>query len=972
MRLSVFARSPASCPFLGGNGLLRHVLQHCSRSYRGAAIVLCLGSALSATASDDLPALDSRPIEQVIVTGTRIQKQNLISVSPITQLDSRDIRLSGQTRLEDVLKNLPQLYSQDNTNVSNESTGIATISLRNLGAVRTLVLVDGRRLPQGSPYRPGSADINQIPAGLLERVEVLTAGASAVYGSDAMAGVVNFLLMDDFDGVKLDYQFSQYSHDNNNGSMKRRLAALGESAPSGTDRDGDTHDLSLILGRNFDADRGNLTGYLTYRDIDPILQRDRDYSACILRAGDEGLDCQLSPMAEDAHLQGFPGLDVMVQGDEFVPHDGRGYNYAPLNFYQRRDERWTAGLLGRFEFSERLSLYGQFMYMDDDTLAQIAPSGSYGAVVSLNCDNPMLSEQQTDALCGSLGPGSGGSRRVDVWRRSVESRPRTYPIEHESMRFVTGIEGKLNPTWRYDLYALYSEVDMDARFSDEFLFSKVERALDAVIDPVSGDLTCRSVINGSDPACHPWNIFSAGAVSPESVDYLATTIADEGTTEQIVVSGYLAANLAEYGLVSPFASTGIDWIVGAEYRDEDLERTPDALARSGDVIGWEFPRQQLRGGYDVRELYTELSLPLVEGKPWADSLVLDLGYRYSDYSEWDSSDTYKIGVSWAPTASLRFRGSYQRAERVPNAAELFSREVEAQRFGFVDPCGGTAPSRSLEECAYTGVTAEQYGSIPTPIFPYVNFVEGGNEALQPEQSDTYSVGFLYSPPFLAGVSFSLDWYEIKIDNTINDVGVAIVLDQCMDTGDASICSLVNRDPELATLWRDGGFIDARKQNLAYVRTRGYDFLLDASFDLGQAGSLLVSNTLTYLDEFVFKGTSAAIPIDCDGKYHGGCSPMPEVRNHLRLNWVTPWEVTLSSLWRHFDEIENYDNPDETISSFDYLDLALTWDLKDNAQLRLGINNVFDEDPPFITNFSGAWGLYDTLGQYWFAGVTMNF
>ena len=932
----------------------------------------CLAGMASLSAAEE-PTAAERPPEQVIVTGTRIKKPNLVSISPITQLDAEDIRLTGLTRVEDILRNLPQVYVEENSTIANEASGTASVTLRNLGASRTLVLVDGRRLAQGSPYTPQAADINQIPAGLVERAEVLTGGASAVYGADAMAGVINFFLIDDFEGIQFDYQFSRYSHDNDDSTMARRLAVAGEPAPSGTDRDGDTHDASIILGRNFDGGRGNLAGYLTYRDIDPVSLADRDYSACALGWDGVGFLCAGSIYIPEGRFEAMGDLSVMVQGNEFVPYDMRRYNYNPPNDFQRQDERWTAGLIGKYSFGEPLSLYAQLMYTDDDTTGQIAPT-AIGGQVDIRCDNPLLSPQQTDLLCADAGLGAGDSRHVDIFRRNFEGRPRWQETRHESWRLVSGLEGQLDKTWRYDLYALHSEVDMNSHYHEETLRTKVDRALDVATDPVTGEVVCRSVLDGSDPECSPWNIYSEGGVTADVLDYLSTTVFDEGKTELTVVSGYLAANLAEYGLHSPYADSAAELVVGAEYREEHLEILPDAAFTTGSVVGFG-TRSALEGGYDVLEAYTELVLPLVEARPWIDSLRLELGYRYSDYSKWDDTDTYKVGVSWEPVSSLRFRGSYQRAERIPNVNELFTPKWDGISYDVEDPCAGTSPTRAFEECAASGVTLEQYGRIPEPVDDFVRTVGGGNVDLQPEISDTYTVGFIYSPPFLEGVSFGVDWYEIKIDNAIDDVGDAeLVLNFCLDWDDPEICSMVNREPEGGTLWGENANIDIRLRNLGYLRTRGYDMVLDVSLDAGRAGIINLSNILGYVDESKIQSTPTLPAITCRGTLSGPCGSLHKLRNYLRVYWHTPWDLSLSALWRHFDDVEHFYIPGEKIDAYDYVDMALTWDISDTTRLRFGVNNVFDEDPPVVVGRHGntAGGIYDALGQYWFAGLTVEF
>jgi iron complex outermembrane receptor protein len=938
---------------------------------------------------------DDTVIEEVVVTGTRIQKANLISVSPITQLDAEELRLAGITRVEDLLKNLPQLYSTQNSSATNDASGTATLNMRNLGSKRTLVLVDGKRLSQGSPYTAGVSDINQVPGALIDRIEVLTGGASAVYGSDAMAGVINFFLVDDFEGVKLDYQFSQYNHNNDDGGMQNLVEGAGYPVPSGTYRDGDTHDAALMVGANLGDGRGNLTVYVTYRDIDAVTQDKRDHSACALGRYEGGYFCGGSATIGEGLFtdggvlsfeQGLPGFDFMVQGDEFVPWDGRRYNYAPQNYFQRPDERWTAGVLGHYALGGKAEAYTQLMYMDDQTVAQVAPSGLFFNTDFLYCGNPLMSQQQFDALCGNYGLGTDDYQVAFVGRRNVEGGPRQQDIEHTAFRGIFGIRGDINDTWRYDLYGQYAEVDLDKTTYNDTLLPHIKRALDVRSDPDTGEPVCRSVLDGSDSACQPWNIFAEGGVTQAALDYISAPISDSGTTDQTIVSGYLAANLADYGIVSPLAETGMDVILGAEYREENLELDPDKHAQTGDVIGIGESVSPLDGGFDVTEFYTELSFPLVEGRPLFESLTLDLGYRYSDYSPGDREDTYKVAGSWVPVDALHIRASYQRAVRAPNVGELFTEGSVGASFQSQDPCAGADPMRSLEDCARSGVTAEQYGAIPVfgndpnEIEISLNLRGGGNADLGPEKSDTYSVGFVYAPSFIEGLSLSLDWWEIEIDDAIAHVNADTILQGCLDTGEPALCKLVRREPEFGSLWLgDNAYVDVRIQNIGYISTSGYDFILDYSWDAGSWGSVQLHNIMTYLDEWKAQQDPSAAEYDCRGVYGRRCRAMPELRNHMRVIWATPWDISASVLWRHIDDVKSSNALYEDLDSYNYFDVSLLWDFSERASFRIGISNLFDEDPPIALDLPTPWGngnsmpgVYDALGQYWFAGITVGF
>jgi outer membrane receptor protein involved in Fe transport len=369
---------------------------------RKTHLSLAVAGALGISSIATMPALaqvdagaDPAALEEVVVTGSRIRKVNLVSSSPVTQVDAEELLFQGTVRVEDMLRNLPQIYSDQNTGQSNGATGTATINLRNLGPQRTLVLINGRRMPAGSPLSGGSgADINQIPGALIKTVDILTGGASATYGSDAVAGVVNFIMIDDFQGVKLDYQFSQYNHDNDNNTWQDIIKASGFETANNSETDGDMTDLSFIIGGNIEGGRGNVTAYATYRDIDAVAQSERDYSSCAFN--NDASDCGGSSTSPTGRFDDFGNYDFTVQGDQFVNRDGLLYNYGPLNYFQRPDKRYTFGAFAHYDVNEHVEAYSEVMFMDDRTLSQIAPSGNFFATDNIPCSNAFLSAQQFD------------------------------------------------------------------------------------------------------------------------------------------------------------------------------------------------------------------------------------------------------------------------------------------------------------------------------------------------------------------------------------------------------------------------------------------------------------------------------------------------------------------------------------------------------------------------------------------------
>ena len=481
---------------------------------------LLLASVMPVLAADEeLPGIEvgEAPVrlEEVIVTGSRIHIPNLTSASPIYHIDADALTFQGNTRVEDTLRIMPQLFSTQNAGISNGATGTATLNLRNLGRQRTLVLVNGRRLPVGSPLHGAGADINQIPGALIKSVEVLTGGSSATYGADAVAGVVNFLMADDFEGVKLDYQFSQFQHNNDSARWQGVVRDAGYSAPAGSTWDGDISNVALVMGKNLGS-RGNVTVYGTYRNIASVFLGDRDYGSCEFEHGLTGCGGSgTTPQGTFSDFgvlggRGLESFDYKVDGHQFVPREGTLYNYAPTNYFQRPDTRWTAGLFAHYDVHDKVEAFTEFMFMDDRSVAQIAPSGAFFVTDTLNCGNPFLSPQQFEALCGSYDLTQDDMQEVYIGRRNVEGGSRQNDLRHTSYRSVFGLRGDLSDRWRYELHYQYSKVNMKNTYLNDLSITRVRRSLDAVEHPGTGQAVCRSVLDGSDPGCVPWNIFQEG------------------------------------------------------------------------------------------------------------------------------------------------------------------------------------------------------------------------------------------------------------------------------------------------------------------------------------------------------------------------------------------------------------------------------------------------------------------------------
>lgn len=1009
---------------------------------RAVRYALLTGAATAAASALPAQAADDPTIQEVIVTGSRIPQPNLTSISPVTAIGAETVKIEGVTRVEDLINNLPQAFADFGGNLSNGATGAATVDLRNLDSQRTLVLVNNRRLMPGDPTQNGAAspDLNQIPSALIERVEVLTGGASAVYGADAVAGVVNFIMNDNFEGIRVDTQYSLYQHKNDNDDVQRVVRARNFGLPPSNVTDGNTKDITFIAGINTPDGRGNATVYLGYRELDAFKQDQRDFSACALQSGNtepsffncggSGTTAPSRFIARADAALGRAGGDFTIgAGNDLIAYSAArdAFNFAPDNFYQRPDERKTGGLFAHYDFSEKASVYTEFMFMDDRTAAQIAASGAFLGSgpgqppffgdYAINCDNPFLTPEMVTAFCGS---NLTEPAFITVGRRNVEGGGRLDDLRHTSFRGVIGMRGDIASGWTYDVYGLYGTSLLKENYQNDVSRTRMRNALNAVVDTRPGEITngqtvcsinADASVTNDDPRCVPWNIFSLNGVTPDQLAYLQVPGISTGSTTETVLSGSVAADLGQYGIKLPTAADGLGVAFGAEYRSEESELRTDLSFQTGDLAGQGAPTLDTVGSFDVRELFAEARLPLVQDKPFVQTLSVEAGYRYSEYNLGFDTDTYKLGMDWAPVDDIRFRGSYQRAVRSPNVQELFLKP-RVQLDGQGDPCAVEdvndpndpndtfdTPEASPEECAFSGVSAAQYGTILENPAAQYNGLVGGNPALDPEESDTYSIGFVFTPQFLPGFTMTVDFYDIKVEKLVDSLGGDFILQTCLDSGDPTYCDRVRRDAN-GSLWLgDGGFVEDPILNTGSLQTKGADLEATYRFDMGRAGGLGLSLVGTYTDEFVTEPLPGAEKYDCGGLYGTVCDvPIPEWRHKLRANWQSPWGVDVALTWRFIDSVEldaSSDNPslagdvfwqDARLGTRNYFDTTASYTMSDvsvfsNVTGRLGINNLLDKDPPLVGQFSCPSVLcngntfpqvYDTLGRYIFVGITADF
>ncbi|HWT51921.1 MAG TPA: TonB-dependent receptor plug domain-containing protein, partial [Caulobacter sp.] len=578
-------------------------------------------------------------VEAIVVTGSRIKSPDATSVSPVSTIGDKEIARRGVVRVEDLINTLPQAFADQgsgNRGGTVGASGTATINLRNLGNQRTLVLIDGRRLMQGDPARSAAqaADINNIPAPLIQRVDVVTGGASAVYGSDALAGVVNFMLKRDFEGVQVDVQGGLYMHNNRN-SIAAVARAAGQTPAFGRELDGGQQSYAITAGKNFADGRGNVTGFFSFKKIDGVGTKDRDFSTCNLSATAAGYACSLSSATYPVQFQltnpttGATRGSYALEGNTLRTYRSTdGFNNGNTYDLQSPDKRYNADLFGRYQISDKVEAYGELMYMHDEADIKLSPTAVFTVSEKINCNNPLMSAQEKTLICTSVGLTDAQSANVIVSQRNALGGSRHDYTDHTSYRGVAGLRGELNSHWRYDVYAQYGRTDYSSRLTGDYSLAKFAKALRAVTNG-AGQIVCESVANGSDPSCVPINLFQVDGITPAALNYVQNVVRRNGYTEESILSGALTGDL---GLTSPLASYPIGVAIGAEYRKEKISFQPDSYYSSRDVAGNSGGEYPIAGAFDVKEVYGEVRVPLVENKPFFKSLSVEGGVRYSDYS----------------------------------------------------------------------------------------------------------------------------------------------------------------------------------------------------------------------------------------------------------------------------------------------------------------------------------------------------
>jgi len=920
----------------------------------------------------------NQDIDRITVTASRIPRVEFSTPSPVVSVDQEEVTRLGVPDLGQVLAELPAIGAGSTligNNASNANAGLSALNLRNLGVNRSLTLVNGIRHVSGSP---GSAavDTGAIPIGLIERVDVVTGGQSAIYGSDAVSGVVNIILRDDYEGLEF-----------------RANTTLDTEGV-----DYATHGFSILAGVNSADDRGNVTFFAARDQINevllPQLQQTNNFGTIVNpddTGEDDGIPDRLTVpfvgselISDNTVINPFGGSPITFR-DDGTPIDQVGRigtnSFAFGSFSEEFDSVYfseanenyipdqttiTLASTFRYDLTDNLRWYGDVKYVDKEIEQQFQASFRFGTDAINVADNAFIDPGLQAELLGN------GQSFATIARFFSDLGFRSASNDRELFRGVTGFKGDFTISqtdFTYDLFYTYGETTNTRRTLNSLIPGNFTAALDSVIDPATGQPACRSAVPSAQPDgyespatvnpgnCVPFNPFGFGNFLPEAGDYISANVTRDDKITQEIFGGYVTADSSE---LFELPGGPVAMVLGFEYRDEQSETTTDEFTKRGFLLNAATPDES--GGYDVEEFYAELLLPLLGGYRFAERLDLEMAYRWSDYSHAGSVETWNVGLMYSPIQDLTFRASLSEAVRAPNITEAFS----PQSPGFAninDPCDADNinddPDRAAN-CAALGIPPGFEANDNVSI----NIVSGGNPDLDAEESESKTFGVIYEPSFVENLAIGVDWYDIEISDAISFLAAQTILDNCVDGSgglDQFFCGAVERDPTT----NDVEFVTSGYINAAALETRGIEAQVRYLTDLegfGLPGRLSVNfaaNYLDYLNEFEFQSR----PDEINEEAGEVGDPEWQFRNSVSYQ-LEDWTVVWTS--RFIDRSARFDVTDDTaedlspayIGSILTHDLQATYALNDNALLSVGVRNIGNKVPPGYTLNP----LYDLLGR----------
>ncbi|MGQ9427465.1 TonB-dependent receptor plug domain-containing protein [Gilvimarinus sp. F26214L] len=860
---------------------------------------------------------DSEILDEVIVTGSRIARDPLSTTGPITIVDSAAISRSGVGTIDELLNQLPSMGTTGiNANDNNGGVGLSFVDLRNLGSARTLVLVNGRRFVSSASGVSSAVDMNNIPVDMIERIEVLTDGASAIYGSDAVAGVINVVMKDSFEGVRIN-------------------ARAGTTSEGG----GENGELSLSFGTG--GERGHFTGNITHSQRDEIKYDDRDWA---------GLTSSLTPEGNIFTNYGSFGVDP----DDLSLGAATSHDIGQYMWLSGAMERTSLTFSGNYALTDDVEFYGEAAYTTKATNQQLAAQPMYAAN-GLELDptlhlQPEIQSQLQDAWQDAYDdwvaagsdpedsenpyPGADwieGYHAGGLYTRPVAGGPRASEQETDTFRFVAGLRGDLANGWSWDAFANYGKNEGENTNDGNYSKTAMEEILDgsAGIAPVF-----------------------AGGWSDEVINHMRYVDREDNEYE---LQNYGVSLTGDIDAVQ-MQGGALGFAAGIEYRKESGEFNPSPETQSGATFGNQ--QEATSGDYSVTETFAEFSLPIFAGAAFAEELTADVALRYSDFDTFGGESTGKIGLVYAPVQDLRFRTTMSTSFRAPGIYELYSGTAQSYEY-LVDPCDTTAvnnPEGRGDHCP-TGPAFVQAGSqVPTNI--------GGNPDLGPEEADTFTFGLVWTPAFTEDLSVTLDYYDIEVESAITSPDLQMILDDCYRNGLASACSSITRggtsgNGQITNL-------EGAKMNIGQVDTRGVDLAVakNMRFDAGNLALNLKASRLLDYTEF---NEQTGQESDYLGYVGTNSEMFVEWRGLASAMWFgSNWEVGLET--EYFDSGET---PYVEADSKTYLNLRGGWDVNDAFRLTAGLDNVGDEEPQDM-GLSSWNSFYDFKGRYYWAGATYQF
>lgn len=1018
-----------------------------------AALTIAAPAAAQDEVADDTTVTSPAEVEEaeqvnvITVTGSRIQRPNDRSTSPIVSLSLDEIQSTGEINLGDALNDLPSLrstFSQSNSTRFIGTAGLNLLDLRGLGTNRTLVLVNGRRHITSQPGVPTSVDINTIPNALVERIDITTGGNSAVYGADAVAGVVNFILKRDFDGIEGQVQggvadgghrgtlFASLTAGKNFADGRGNIAIAGEysrqEAVYFTDRDEITgafsgrRQLQLIentigepAGGNGVPDRVLVEGVRNINIAEgglftaacPSLTTGQPTPfGCTGQRNESGnpLGQTFVFGANGDLLRNTPLTDFRTVGSP-AAIGGLGSTLGLTGQLAPEIDRKAVNLLASFEVSPAFRPFIEAKYVRIDAIQEGQPTFFNN---SFSINNPFLTDQARSTLTQA-----GVTDSFSAFRFNVDFGGRGEDHRRETYRAVIGVDGTFDNGWNYEVAFNYGRLETDYQTQGNVLLSRYANSIDAVRNG-AGQIVCGINADANpdndDAACVPVNLFGFGAPSQAALDYFVVNSSREQKAEQYQATAFLSGDTADF---FELPGGAIQFAIGGEYRKETAFSAFDAVTRSGATFLNAIPVFD-PPALEAKEAYAEVRVPILADVPFFRELSIEGAFRIADYNIGNVgvTEAYNAGIVWQPIDSVRLRGSYARSVRIPTQSDLF--EAPSQTFlnGLVDPCDSRFindnPNR-VANCAAAGVpTTVNVGGVDQPFTNIpasgIRGLNGSNPNLDAEVSDSFTAGVIFQPEFVRGLTLSVDYYNIEIENVIFALGAQTIINQCYDNPsgiDNPFCASIFRRPDgtfqgqsdrllggstvtFPLAPTDASFISG-PFNFARQKTSGVDFDLNFQRDLGPV-AISLRGLLSYViqrDNFTDIDDPNFINQQLlelgDPEFSGSLIVgldfgVPRLTYNLRYigeQFVNTFE-TFNPLQGRPAENPDYSFPSIYPETF-YHNFRLDLESDEGHAFYVGVDNLLDTVPPLgLNGTTEGSGIYDNIGRFFYAGVRFGF